>query len=242
MYTLLPERPVAILVTILLAALALPAQAEHGPKPRSVTVSGEAERRVAPDMATLDMAVVIDGIDAGRAREEADATVARARSLLRARGIEDGDVDSSALEIMPQYRWTEDTREQRLVGYRVTRRIEVRLVDLSLLGDLLVALSDAGINEVRPPRPGLKDPESVYREVLAEAADNARRRAVVLAETLGEELGEVLSIDTQDTQRPIPVAREAMMMAADAKSGGGSSYQSGDLTFRVTLLARFGLR
>jgi uncharacterized protein YggE len=75
------------------------------------------------------------------------------------------------------------------VGYRVSRSIDARLLDLDKLGPLLVALSESGVNSMRPPRLGLVDEESVYREVLEAAVRNARERAGVIAAALGEESG-----------------------------------------------------
>ena len=237
----LPLLLLLLLLTLAGATTALPAAADEAR--RSVGVSGEAERRVAPDMAILRMAVVNDGEAVAPARREADATIARARALLTARGIASVDVDSSGLEVMPRYRWNEATREQERVGYRVTRRLEIRLLDLTLLGDLLIELSEAGINDMQSPDLGLVDPEATYREVLAEAVANARGRAAVVAETLGASLGDAIAIDTQRARPPQPLRREAMMMAADAGAPApGDSYQSGDLTFRVDLTARFELR
>lgn len=239
----LPLCPSLLLLLALFIAVTAATPAVADDDRRSVGVSGEAERRVAPDMALLRMAVLKDADAVVTARREADASVARALSLLAARGIDSADIDSSGLEVMPRYRWDEDTREQERIGYRVTRRLEVRLLDLSLLGDLLVALSEAGINDMQSPELGLADPERIYREVLAEAVANARDRAAVVAGTLGANLGEAITIDTQRARPPQPLRREAVMMAADSGApASGASYQSGDLTFRVDLSARFELR
>ena len=208
---------------------------------RSITVSGSAESRVAPDMATLSMSVVEEDIAVDAARSRADAIVTAALETLRAAGIKAGDIDSSALRVDPQYRWQETTRKQRLTGYRVTRGIEVRLLDLQRLGGLLVALSKAGVNQINSPVLGLQNREAVYQDVLAAAADNARQRAAVLATTLDEKLGAVLSVETQRTQYPVPMRREVAMMAADESSGGAASYQSGDLNFSVNLTVSFAL-
>jgi uncharacterized protein YggE len=228
-----------LVLALLGLVLALPARADDD---RSISVTGMAERRVAPDMATLTMAVVNDALEPADARRDADATVARVLELLRSRGIADGDIDSSSLQVSPQYRWREEQRERQLTGYRVRRDLTVRLTELDLLGELLVALSDAGVNEVQAPRLGLQDPEAVYREVLAAAAENARQRAEVLAETLDVELDGVLSVRTHDTSPPpAPVQYERAMMAADAAEGGAASYQSGDLSFRVQVWVTFAL-
>lgn len=217
----------------------LPARADDE---RSISVTGTAERRVAPDMATLNMAVVSEALEPADARREADETVARVLEVLRDRGVDDSDIDSSSLQVSPQYRWREEQRDRQLTGYQVRRSLTVRLVELDLLGELLVAISEAGVNQIEPPQLGLQDPESVYREVLAAAARNARERAAVLAATLDEELDGVLRISTHDSPRPAPMRREAVMMAADAGGGAAAaSYQSGDLSFSVHLSVTFAL-
>ncbi|MEM1188087.1 MAG: SIMPL domain-containing protein [Pseudomonadota bacterium] len=230
----------AALCAAVIAALASSA-ARADESARSITVSGSAEARIAPDMAMLRMSVVEDDINVDAARSRADAIVATALETLRAADIDAGDIDTSALRVDPQYRWHESTRRQILTGYRVTRGIEVRLLDLPLLGELLVALSEAGVNRVEAPVLGLQDRESVYQEVLAAAAENARQRAAVLATTLNEKIGAVLSVQTQRAPNPMPMRREMAMMAADESSGGAASYQSGDLDFSVNLTVSFAL-
>ena len=233
------------IVALCTAALALFAsgavRADDDDTIRSITVTGTAESRVAPDMAMLSMAVVEEDIAVDAARSRADAIVASALETLRAAGIEAGDIDTSALRVDPQYRWQESTRRQILTGYRITRGIEVRLLDLDRLGSLLVSLSEAGVNRIDAPAPGLQNREAVYQEVLAAAAENARQRATVLAATLGESLGAVLSVQTQRAQLPMPMRREVAMMASDESSGGAASYQSGDLNFSVNLTVSFAL-
>ena len=230
----------ALILAVIALFVILPARADED---RSISVTGVAERRVAPDMATLTMAVVNEALDPADARRDADATVARVLEVLRGRGVADGDIDSSSLQVSPQYRWHEEQRERQLTGYQVRRNLTVRLTDLDLLGELLVALSEAGVNQIQPPRLDLQDREALYREVLAAAAQNARERAGVLAETLDVELDGVLSVRTQDASpppAPVPYER-AMMMAADAGDGAAASYQSGDLNFRVQLQVTFAL-
>ncbi|MEO1079246.1 MAG: SIMPL domain-containing protein [Pseudomonadota bacterium] len=222
-------------------ALLASASARAEDTARSITVSGSAESRVAPDMAMLRMSVVEEDIAVDAARSRADAIVTSALETLRAADIEAGNIDTTALRVDPQYRWQESTRRQILTGYRVTRGIEVRLLALPQLGELLVALSGAGVNQIDAPILGLQDRESVYQEVLAAAAENARQRAAVLATTLNEKLGAVLSVQTQRAPNSMPMRREMAMMAADESSGGAASYQSGDLNFSVNLTVSFAL-
>jgi len=209
---------------------------------RSVEVTGKAERRVAPDMAVLKLYVLSENAEAAVARREADAVTANALKALRAAGLANADIDTTGLQIAPQYRWLKDARQQELTGYRVTRSIEVRLLDLDALGELLVTLSDTGINRMDSPSLGLQDEERVFQEALAAAAANARERAEVIAVALGAKLGEVVSASTQRGYPERPMLAERAMMAADAApSSSAESYSAGHVTYSVTINASFSL-
>jgi uncharacterized protein YggE len=219
------------------------ARAQADASVRSISVAGEAERRVAPDMAELRVEVVTEGENAADARAEADGITTRALAVLRGAGISDRDIDTTGLSVSPQFRWLKEEGRQQLTGYRVSRSIELRLLELDRLGDVLIQLNDAGINQMQTPRLGLQNEEMVYQEVLAAAAENARVRAQTVAEALGEELGAVLSVSTQREPAPRPMAMERVMMAADtAAPSPADSYASAYLRYRVSLNASFMLQ
>ena len=240
-----PAQPrVAFAVLFLgVAALLFAAGSAHADTPpRAITVQGKAERRVAPDMATLQLQVQTEGLEAASARREADALTLQALEILRGAGVAEEDVDSTGLSINPQYRWLKDEQRQQLTGYRVSRTVTARVMDLEQLGPLLVALSDGGVNRVQPPRLGVADDEAVQRELMAAAALNARERAQAIASALGEDLGEVLSVTVGGGPgpAPMPVARMAMADSVESASPG-ESYSAGLITFRVQVSAAFAL-
>lgn len=228
---------------VLFLAIATPLASFADDYQRRIEVTGKSEIRVAPDMAFLQLDVVTQNKDAAVARREADAVTAKALSVLREAGLADADIDTTGLSIAPQYRWLKDERTQELTGYRVSRNIAVRLLELDRLGELVTGLSDTGINRMQAPRLGLQDEESVYRNVLAAATANARQRAAVMASSLGEELGPVISASTQRESAPRPMLAERAMMAADsAPTSSGESYSAGYLSYAVTINAAFSLK
>lgn len=234
-YAALSFALIAGLFTAVTPALANDAQ-------RSIEVTGRSELRVAPDMASLQLDVLTENTDASIARRQADAITAEALKVLRTAGLADADIDTTGLQITPQYRWLKEERQQELTGYRVARNIQVRLLDLDSLGELIATLSDTGINRMNAPRLGLQDEEQVYRQVLAAAAANARERAEVIAVSLGEELGATLSASTQREYNNRPMLAERAMMAADAApASSGESYSAGYLSYSVTIQATFSL-
>lgn len=242
--SIIPSRNALVMTALgLLAALilqALPASAEDE---RSIQITGEAERRVAPDMAMLRMEIVEEHEQAAVARAEVDRISAKALGIIRAAGVAAADTDTTGMSISPRYRWNKSDQRQEITGYRVGRSIEIRLLDLDKLGDLLTQLSDAGVNQMSAPEPGLTDRETIYQQVLAAAAENARVRASAMASALGEELGPVISMSAHGAPSPRPLRREMAMMSADAATESApQSYQAGHITFRVNVSANFALR
>ena len=233
-----------VLALLLLGALLLGASTlQAAPERRQIHVSGEAERRVAPDMATLRLQVLSEDRSPATARASVNEILRDVLRTLRAAGIEDEDIDSTGLSIEPQYRWLQETREQQLSAYRVTRSVVVRVLELEELGSLIEALSEAGVNRMQPPLLGLRDEEQVYREVLVEAVVNARERAAAMAAALGETLGEVIAISAANVQLPRPQFRAAdqQVMMAEAARGAAETYKAGDLSYRVHITAQFTL-
>ncbi|MEM6485629.1 MAG: SIMPL domain-containing protein [Pseudomonadota bacterium] len=231
-----------------LPSLAIPAFAQQGDagiSERTISVTGKAERRVQPDMALLSVEVFERAADVNEARAKTDNVTANALQALRAIGVEDADIDTTGLRVNPQYRWVERDREQQLSGYEVARSIEIRLLNLEDLGALLVTLAELGVNRVDPPVLKVEEEESLYQQVLADAAQNARDRADALAKALGASVGEVLTLNASSRAIPRPMSQvreRAVMMASatDTLNESAESFNAGYLTLTATVQAVFG--
>ncbi|MEM9396130.1 MAG: SIMPL domain-containing protein [Pseudomonadota bacterium] len=217
-------------------------------KQRTVSVSGEAERRVQPDMALLSVQVVVQSEQAAEARAEVDKVTTSALRLVRELGVADSDTDTTGLRVDPKYRWVERNREQELTGYEVSRSLELRILDLDVLGELITRLSELGVNRISPPVLGLQSRERIHQQVLAEAAANARKRAIVMAEALDAKVGEIIDLTASNAARPQAMnrQRERVSMAMESASADnavfGASYSVGYLTLRSSVHATFALR
>lgn len=227
-----------ILLALLLTFAPLAATADEGADQRTVSASGQARISTAPDMATIRMGVEARRDSVEQARNEVSAVVARFLDLAREMGIPDNRVATASAQVNPDYQWDPQTREKKLLGYRVTRHITVDLRDLEKLGALMERSMAIGINEVNPPAFASSRRDAIERDALAAAATDARTRAGVLAGSLGAELGPVRSI--QSHGRVEPVARMEMM-AADARSSGEQTYRPGEIIITAHVSATFDL-
>lgn len=206
---------------------------------RTVQVDGSAELLATPDRATFRMGVEARADTVETARGEVAAAVRRFLEMTRSMDIPDERVSSAAAIVRPEYDWQPQTRERRLLGYRVTRQLVVELHDLDRLGELTEAALKLGVNQVDPPVLDTSRRAALERQALAEAALDARGRATALAEALGATLGPVRSLQATGSFRPpVPMARTMMVAEADS---GADTYQAGQITIVGSVSATFDL-
>ncbi|MGQ0502860.1 MAG: SIMPL domain-containing protein [Panacagrimonas sp.] len=231
--------PLALLAG-LLAPVAHAQQAE--PPHRHVMVSGEGEVTVTPDRARLHMAVTRMKPDLVSAETEVNTTVRDYLTEARMLGVRDEDLNTTGIGISPEYVWDEKERNNRLVGYRVSRDIDVLVVRLEQLGDLVLKATKVGVNQVQPPQLESSKARDLQRQAMAKAALDAQARAALLAETLGVKLGAVHQISASESS-PQPPMPKMMAMRASADGGGNEQMgiNAGELRYSATVNAEFEL-
>jgi len=135
------------------APLSTQAQSQAAPlSPRTLSVSGQGEVRGDPDRALVTLGVEARNPKMEVARAEVAKTVAAVLKLTQDLKIDAKYVHSTRVHIQPEYNWDNQSRERVLLGYVVSRQVQVELRDLELLGDLLEKAVDAGVNQVSDPQ------------------------------------------------------------------------------------------
>lgn len=209
---------------------------------RLVSVTGSGEVKAQPDMAYVSLGVEARRPTLAEARTEVNATVERIMALTRELKIEPKFVDSTRLQVQPDYRWDEKASQQVLLGYVVSRQVDVELHDLDRLGTLLEKSVSAGANQVGGARLDSSRRKELERTALTLAVDDARLNADALARAAGAKLGPVQSLNTTGTM-PVPMyAERAMTVAAAPKADGAAeSYQPSEMKFTANVSAQFEL-
>lgn len=152
-----------------------------GQPPRIVSVYGTATVHVAPDLATITIAVVTQNKDALQAQQE---NAKRSADVIKAvKGVSDPslEVSTGGYAITVQHPIEGNIRTTEITGYEVTNSISVKLRDLSKVGEVLDQATLAGANSVNNVSFGLQDDETTRREALSAATVDAvaRVQAVV---------------------------------------------------------------
>ena len=139
---------------------------QHAPRQRppsrrrgSISVTGSGEVRAKPDVAYVTLGVEARKPSVAEARATVSAAVERVLALTRELKIDPKYVDSTRLQVQPDYRWDDKDSQRVLLGYVVSRQIEVELRDLDQLGALLERAVSAGANQVGGAQARLDPPQ-----------------------------------------------------------------------------------
>src|SRR5688572_16508957 len=235
-------RVAALLLTAAVSAAAVPAAAQvsevrpiNGTR-LDVVATGDVAR--VPDLVRINAGVVTQAPTAVEAIRQNAARMEAVRAALRGAGIADRDIQTSNLNLNPNYRYAENQPPQ-LIGYQAVNEVSVRFRDIARTGAILDALVAQGANQINGPVLTVERPEAALDEARAEALANARARADFYARSLGMRVARVLSV-SEASMGFIPPPRAGMargMVANDA----ATQIEPGEQTLNISLTVSFEL-
>lgn len=232
------------LVTLLTCTPVWGAGTEEYANPRLATVSGQGEVRAEPDQARLTLGVEAREPTLEAARAKVNRGVEALLRLTRELGIPERHVNSTRLNVQPEYEWLENTRTRRLVAYVVSRSVGVDLRELDKLGPLVERSLGLGANQVGEPVLDHSRRVELERQALGLATQDALRNAEAMAGALHATVGAVRSLNAaQESPPPMPAFAMATraVQVTGSRVGAPETYQPGELVFRASVGASFDL-
>ena len=225
----------------LIAATALPAaapaQTVEGTR-LDVVAAGEVTR--VPDIARISAGVVTQAPTATAAIQQNAQRMERVRAALKRAGIADRDIQTSSINLNPEYRY-EENRPPILVGYRAGNEVSVRFRDIANTGRILDALVAEGANQINGPMLMLDKPDEAMDEARAAALRTAQARAAMYARQLGKSVTRILSV----SESGMPYQPRPMMMGEArgmAANQADMKIDPGEQTVTVNLTVTFELQ
>jgi uncharacterized protein YggE len=228
------------LCALLASSVAVGAEVE---RPRTISVSGQGEIRAEPDRALVTLGIEARKPKMEEARAEVSKTVDAVLKLTRDLKIDQKYVSTTRVNIQPEYNWDQNTRERNLIGYFVSRQIEVDLRDLDKLGQLMEKSFDLGVNQVGDPRLDSSKRRDLEREALAKAVADAKLNAEAVGKAAGARIGapRTISASSGFVPPPMPMMKAQAMRAEMASDSAAGSYQSGQMGFNGTVQVEYDL-
>jgi len=203
-----------------------------------VSATGEVTR--VPDIAIISAGVQTLQPTATAAIEENAARMERVRAALKRAGIEDRDIQTSSINLNPEYQYDQN-RPPRLTGYRATNTVNVKFRDLKRTGAILDALVAEGANQINGPNLTIDKPESALDEARTKAIANGRARADLYARALGMRVVRLISVSEGGGYNvPPPMPMVAQM--AERSGSADSKIDPGTQQLQVNVSMSFELQ
>jgi uncharacterized protein len=176
--------------------------------PNSVYVGADGKFESAPDTAVLQFNISVQDNKAQPAYEHASKQAEQVRQALRDNGIEPKAATIGSFSVQPAYEW--NSGKQKLIGYRVTTNVTLKLKDFSKIGPITQQLADANVSETQTLSYSLENIDDAKNRAVEDAYRRARNSADALARASSRTVGELsyASVDTFENQR-LPVPRMA---------------------------------
>lgn len=208
-------RSACVVVTFVLAAIVGAFAQEHpsvSALPNSVYVGADGKFEAVPDTAEIQMNVAAQDDSSQVAYQKASKDVEQVRQVLRSNGLDPKSATVGFFSVQPIYEWKP---KQRVIGYRATTDLTLKLKDFSKIGTITQQLADANVSETQTLNYILENMDEAKNHAVEDAYRRARNSAETIARASGRVLGDLsyASVDTFENSRII-VPRMARAMAA----------------------------
>jgi uncharacterized protein len=210
----------------------------------SLTVTGRSEVKVAPDMATVTIGVVAQSKSAQSAQNDANmraqAFIEKVKKLLGTHG----KVHTGSINLYPVYSEAPPRSDQvftpQISGYRADNTLTVETDDLKLVGPVIDTAVASGLNNVQGVSFGLKDDTASRLKALAQAVQEARAKAEVMANAADVALAGIWDLN-EGGARVVPMYAQADMARMSA-SAAPTPVEPGNVTVSADVTIRFFIR
>eukprot|EP01037_Dinobryon_pediforme_P015489 gene15489-15633_t len=199
---------------ILLLSLLVPAPLWAQNITAHIDVSGEAITDIAPDSATIRLAIMSEALTAEAASAEAAKASAAVISALKSNGLTETDLHTVQFNVWPVMQDETDVSHRvihsTIKSYRATHMLGVFVKDVKQVGALIGVALKAGATSIDDISFSASNTQTETDRLRTLAVENARHRAEIYATAAHMKLGKVIAIlpDSETT-----FARPPRMMA-----------------------------
>lgn len=212
----------------------------------TISVAGESEMFVKPDIASFTYSVMAEEKDVVTAQQKSAEAVNAIMAYLTEQGVEEKDIKTSNYNLYPRYEYSQGicmngycpSGEQRLVGYTVDQMVTVKVRKVENAGTLIAGVGSKGATNVSSLTFTVDDLDAAMEQVRAEAIADAKAKAERLADSLGVRLGKLVNY-YEENPVPYGYGYGGMMMekAMDASLAAPSlTPGENEVTSRVNLI------
>lgn len=238
---------VAIILVVFLGAQAWKTVlegAEVGREPAgrdTIDIVGEGKVSAQPTLAEVNLGLYSEGRDIPATQEDNAKKVNAIIAALKGMGIAEADMQTSNYSISPRYEYVDG--RQNIIGYSVSQNLSIKVRNLSQVGAVVSRAGELGSNQVNGVNFTIDEPSMIEQAARKEAIDDAEKKALELAKSLGVRLVRVVGFSESTPGTPVPMyAYRAELDAAQSAPPVAPEIQPGQLDVKATVTVTYEIR
>jgi uncharacterized protein YggE len=236
-------------MSLVMAAMLLPVgpfaqeQANAGIQPNTIQTSAEGKFEAAPDTVLVQFTISAQESTPNAAYDRARRQTENLRNVLRTNGIDASTAELGFFSMQPVYDWKQP--QHKIVGYRVSSNVSLKLKDFGKVGPIVQQLGEQGFVDTVNLSYTLENMEAAKLKAVEDAFSRARGEAETVARVGGRTLGELLHASV-DASTPMPIMAP-MMKTMEARAAGApppptADFVPGKITVNARVSTIFGMR
>jgi len=193
----------------------------------TISVSGKGEIYTQPDLSIVVFSVKTEKTTVAKAMEENVEKMNDIIEAMKNLGVEEKDLKTINFNISPRYEYRDynvypSTGRRVLVGYEVTQSLQVKIRDLTKIGQIIQEAADLGSNQLGNLQFTVDEQDEFKSQAREEAIKQAKEKAEEIASQLGVDLVRITGF-SESSQFPYYEYRN--LAAEDIGIGGAGAPQ-----------------
>jgi uncharacterized protein YggE len=208
-------------------------------QPRTISVTGNAQVILAPDVAYISIGVHTEAQSATEAVASNNSLTQKVIDAIQSQGANAKDIQTTNFNVYQQDKYD---KNGNLLGtfFMTDNTVYVTIHDLTRIGDILDASVAAGANNIYGITFDVQDKETALAGGRDQAMADAKTQAEQFAKAAGATLGDVQSISYY-TSSPSTVY-ESKVIAPSAGGGASVPISTGQLTLTVSVNVVYAIK
>lgn len=204
----------------------------------TISVSGQGKAITQPDKAEIYVKINTEGSTATAAKDANSKISEQVIKALNNKGAQKKDIETTYYYLSKKQEWSETERKFIDKGYEVNNQLKITTKNLDTIGDLIDTSVNAGANGVDSVSFGLTEEKQreVNKEALSEASKNAEDKAEAITESIGVNLGKLVTISESNFNYIPYVMRDAQFEKAAGALAPDILPQTLEITATVNLI------
>lgn len=204
----------------------------------TISVSGKGEIYTQPDLSIIILSVKTEKTTVANAMEENAEKMNNVIEAMKNLDIEEEDLKTVSFNISPRYEYRDysiyPSGRRVLVGYEVTQSLQVKIRDLTKIGQIIQRATDLGSNQVGNLQFTVDKQDEFKDQAREEAIKQAKEKAKEIASQLGVDLVRITGFN-ESSQFPYYEYRDLAAEGLGIGGGGAPQIETGQSKIEVNV-------